>query len=329
MKVRSTSAMLLTLGALALGVVSALAASPPDNPATERELLVSRAQELAVRGGSLLRPAMVRGYVLQSRLLDGCADRIGSAPAAARSARLGAEAAKLLKDAETQFVLDPNASTIDLIPEPDHTRFATFKWDPDDYPGGPVGPHEDVAIAMDAALSTIRPERRANSNQTAVVKESEYNDDVWKYIQLEERPVPGQPTFKLNRWALASFVAMREAAKKDGVDIVILSSNRLPTTAARNAARENNSFAVARFSAHILGLAMDIQLRDVALQVSETSTRPMSNVIAMRRSRAHKWVFLHGAAFGWYPYQHEPWHWEYNPPGFKARFWRNYSPPAK
>jgi LAS superfamily LD-carboxypeptidase LdcB len=176
---------------------------------------------------------------------------------------------------------------------------------------------------MDACLSRIRSERRANSTQTAVVTASQFNDDVWKYIQAEERPVPGQPTFKLNRWALASFLSMREVAKKDGVDIVIISSNRLPATAARNAAKENNSFAVASFSSHILGLAMDIQMRDGNVDVQEATTRPMSNVIAMRRSKAHKWMFLHGAAFGWYPYQHEPWHWEYNPAGFRERFWVN------
>ncbi|HEY3411516.1 MAG TPA: D-alanyl-D-alanine carboxypeptidase family protein [Armatimonadota bacterium] len=274
--------------------------------------VLDRAVELASKGASLMPPDQLRRWA-------------PDAVTGASATRVDAAAMNVIRRAEKAFILDPSASSLDLIPEPDRTRFKDFQWDPDDYPGGPVGPHEEVALAQDAALSRIRAERRANSTATAVVRESEFNNDVWKYIESEERVVPGQERFKLNRWALASFIAMREAAKRDGVDIVILSSNRLPATAAQNATRESNSYAVARFSSHILGLAMDIQLRDVALAVSETSTRPMSNVIAMRRSRAHKWMFLRGAAFGWYPYQHEPWHWEYNPPGFRERFWNGYT----
>ena len=274
--------------------------------------VIDRAVELGSRGASVMPPDQLRRWAATSATSD-----------AATKSRVDVAAVNAIRRAEKAFIQDPAASTLDLIPEPDRTRFRTFQWDADDYPGGPVGPHEDVAMAQDAALSRIRPERRANTNATAVVNESEYNDDVWTYIQKEERAVPGQDRFKLNRWALSSFVAMREAANKDGVDIVIISSNRLPATAARNAARENNSFAVARFSSHILGLAMDIQMRDGTADVQEATTRPMSNIIAMRRSKPHKWMFLHGAAFGWYPYQHEPWHWEYNPPGFRERFWAN------
>ena len=40
----------------------------------------------------------------------------------------------------------------------------------------------------------------------------------------------------------------------------------------------------------------------------------------MTPAPAHKWLLLRGAAFGWYPYLHEPWHWEYNPPGFREVF---------
>lgn len=276
--------------------------------------VMERAGELALKGASVMPPDQLRRWTAKAPFV---------VVTHATASRMDPAALNEIHRAEKAFILDPTASSLDLLPEPERTRYTTFKWDPDDYPGGPVGPNESVALAMVAALSRIRPERRANSNATAVVRESEYNDAVWEYIQKEERMVPGQERFKLNRWALSSFVSMRAAAKRDGVDIVILSANRLPATAARNAARESNSFAVARFSSHILGLAMDIQLRDVALEVAETSTRPMSNVIAMRRSRPHKWMFLHGAAYGWYPYQHEPWHWEYNPPGFRERFWAN------
>jgi hypothetical protein len=31
-------------------------------------------------------------------------------------------------------------------------------------------------------------------------------------------------------------------------------------------------------------------------------------------------MLLRGAEFGWFPFGHEPWHWEYNPDGFRDRF---------
>jgi hypothetical protein len=35
------------------------------------------------------------------------------------------------------------------------------------------------------------------------------------------------------------------------------------------------------------------------------------------------WMALYGNRFGWFPYRREPWHWEYNPRGFKERFEAN------
>ena len=46
----------------------------------------------------------------------------------------------------------------------------------------------------------------------------------------------------------------------------------------------------------------------------------MTNMVAMYRSPVYKWMALNGRRFGWFPYRREPWHWEYNPEGFKARF---------
>src|SRR6478672_6366042 len=39
-------------------------------------------------------------------------------------------------------------------------------------------------------------------------------------------------------------------------------------------------------------------------------------------------MVLRGERFGWYPYGHEPWHWEYNPLGFRERFRSALEPPA-
>jgi hypothetical protein len=289
--------------------------------------LADRAADLAGRGATVLPADFVRAMLARPDLRDNLAAaqaRVAKAPPAARNARRAVEARALVRAVERAFILDPNASTLDLLTPPDRTKYENFNWDEDDYPGGPVGPHEDEALALDAALARIRTERRANSTVTAVVTKPQFTEDVWKYIQAQERPVPGQPERKLNRYALASFVSMRDAAKKDGVDIVILSANRDPQVAARNAARTANAFAVASFSSHILGLAMDLRMSQGAQKYDEAATRPMTNIVAMRSSPVHKWLFVHGAEYGWFPYTHEPWHWEYNPMGFRTRFWKGF-----
>lgn len=39
-----------------------------------------------------------------------------------------------------------------------------------------------------------------------------------------------------------------------------------------------------------------------------------ANIPKMRATAAHKWLVENAAKFGFYPYEVEPWHWEYNPP---------------
>ncbi len=34
----------------------------------------------------------------------------------------------------------------------------------------------------------------------------------------------------------------------------------------------------------------------------------------MRQTSAFHWMVTHAEGFGFYPYDQEPWHWEYNPP---------------
>ena len=55
-------------------------------------------------------------------------------------------------------------------------------------------------------------------------------------------------------------------------------------------------------------------------RTTEVSTA-MTNVRRMLTSPAYKWIFEHGADFGFYQYRREPWHWEYNPDGFREKFW--------
>ena len=230
----------------------------------------------------------------------------------------------LLRALELKFIHDPKVSGLDILGPELSQHFREFKWDENDFPGGPQGPNEQFADVMVDALDLVRVERRANSTRDAVVLRAEATDDVWHYMTNRWVPVPGQERWKLNKYALDSFVRMRHQAKREGVDLIILSSHRYPETARRNAARANNPNAVASFSSHSLGLAIDFKLSHGELKLDETATRSMSEVVRMRESAVHKWLLLRGEEFGWYPYQNEPWHWEYNPPGFRDTFWAEF-----
>lgn len=231
----------------------------------------------------------------------------------------------LLRALEFKFIHDPESSGLDILGPELSDHFRNFNWQEDDFPGGPKGPNEQFADVMVDALDLVRPERRANRSRAAVVLRQEVNDGVWNYITNQWLAVPGQEQWKLNRHALSSFERMREQARTEGVDLIILSSHRSPQTAQANAARAGNANAVASFSAHSLGLAIDFKMsQDGEFQTREGFTRPMSELVRMRQSPVHKWLLLRGEAFGWYPYQNEPWHWEYNPPGFRDLYWAGF-----
>jgi hypothetical protein len=263
--------------------------------------------------------------------------------------RIEREAPALMRLMETQFINDPNASSLDLLPPDQRQRYRTFNWQEHDYPGGTAGPNEGRAREMMRNLSRLRPERRVNQGENAVVTRPEFTAAMQRYILSELRPIPDFPApaaggqgpqqaagQRLNQHALQDFLRMREAALQDGVAIVVRDSYRTPARAAANAARSGNPEAVASFSPHMLGLAIDLQMSFTATsstgapatphRFSEATTTPMQNVVDMRTSPTHKWLFLHGAAYGWHPFQNEPWHWEYNPPGFRETFRQNFQP---
>ena len=232
--------------------------------------------------------------------------------------------AALMRAIELHFVHDPATSTLDLIPDGAGRQYRDFAWEFGDYPGGPEGPNEAYAREMVAALSEVRPERRANSGHDPVVVRAQATEEVWQYMENEWKPIPGEEEYMLNRHAVDAYVAMREAAKAEGVELVVLSAHRTRARAEANAARANNPTAVASFSSHSLGLAIDFKMSHGDFESREISTRPMADVVRMRESPVHKWVFLRADEFGWFPYQHEPWHWEYNPEGFRETFWANF-----
>jgi hypothetical protein len=231
----------------------------------------------------------------------------------------------LIRVLELKFVHDPKTSALDLLGPELSEHFRNFDWQYGDFPGGPPGPNEQFADVMVDVLDLVCPERRANQSRNAVVLRSEATPTVWYYITNQWVSVPGQEKWKLNRHACDSFVRMREQATADGVDLIILSAHRYPEVARANAARARNPNAVASFSSHSLGLAIDFEMshRD-DIHFKELTTRPMSELVRMRESPVHKWLVLYAHKFGWYPYQNEPWHWEYNPPGFHEVFWADF-----
>lgn len=238
----------------------------------------------------------------------------------------GTEASRmaLVAALERKFVHDPNASGLDLLGSELSAHFREFAWQPPDYPGGPPGPNEALADIMCEALDLVVPERRANSKADAVVVRAQANDAVWDYVLGAWTPVPDAGDWKLNKHAVDPFVRMRAAAAADGVVLGISSAHRDPKRAAANAARVGNPNAVASFSSHSLGLAIDFKLSQPGAEYPALATEPMADVVKMRESPIHKWLCLHAHKFGWFPFQLEPWHWEYNPVGFRPTFWSKF-----
>jgi D-alanyl-D-alanine dipeptidase len=255
----------------------------------------------------------------------------------------------LLHAIEGEFILAKDTSSLDLLPGGKGKTYRDFAWDKLDYPGGDKGPNEGMASSLSSDLSKIRPERRANRGSDPVLTEEWMNAIAKKtqaaigtYIINQLSPIPAQIQApkgeKLNKHALASLEKMHSDALSEGVELKILDAYRDPETSKANAAKADNRAAVAKFSAHNLGLAIDFTLsftwkdevtdkdgntkeKTTKKTWSEATTKPFSNVVGMRESPVHKWLFVRGAEYGWYPYQDEPWHFEYNPTGFRDTFW--------
>ncbi|MEM7683033.1 MAG: D-alanyl-D-alanine carboxypeptidase family protein [Planctomycetota bacterium] len=297
-----------------------------NRPETEAALI----ERVADGSGGLTR--LAPGYLYTRLVQRADAPEVSAAFDRLRVGDMPAAHADLIRALELEFIHSPDTSSLDLLGPELGGHFRTFAWHEHDYPGGPEGPNELLARMLADALDVVTPERRANRARAAVIRRDEATDELWDYMLAQWRPVPDETSKKLNRHAVESYVKMRAAAEADGVDLTILSGHRDPARARQNAARVGNSFAVASFSSHSLGLAIDVALpRAESDQPYRLRTRPMADVVAMRQSPVHKWLHLHGHKFGWYPFQHEPWHWEFNPPGFREVFFADFpdGPPPR
>jgi D-alanyl-D-alanine carboxypeptidase len=122
----------------------------------------------------------------------------------------------------------------------------------------------------------------------------------------------------LHRLAAAGWAEMVKAARAAGIQSPLLlpvSGYRSPERQKRlwaNALKKYGSPAKARKwvappggSAHQTGRAIDLYLG---------GRNASENVATLRTLPAYSWLVANAARFGFYPYEKEPWHWEYNPP---------------
>ncbi|MCD6037635.1 MAG: hypothetical protein K0S67_1523, partial [Nitrososphaeraceae archaeon] len=217
------------------------------------------------------------------------------------------------------FVKNPNVSTLDLLKG--GQAFKQFKWHAADYLGNPVGPNEKESLKLVNQLNNIILEDRVNRQANAILIDSEYQKDKTgynEYFKKHVKPIPDYPKHLLNKYALDSFVKMRQAAKGEGIEIVPLSTYRDPVADAKRAEEANNPNAIAKgISPHGLGVAIDIKMSDGNKNYKEITTYPFSNIMDMRSSSIYKWLVIFANDFNFHPFNQEPWHWEYNYKNFK------------
>jgi LAS superfamily LD-carboxypeptidase LdcB len=128
----------------------------------------------------------------------------------------------------------------------------------------------------------------------------------------------GQRQIPLHRLAASALEALINAARADGLAEPLLR----PVSGFRDPARQARLWqaALARYgspqearkwvappggSAHQSGRAIDFYLG---------GRNASNNVAQLRTLPAYRWLVANARRFGFYPYQREPWHWEYNPP---------------
>ncbi|MGR9108004.1 MAG: D-alanyl-D-alanine carboxypeptidase family protein, partial [Gammaproteobacteria bacterium] len=129
----------------------------------------------------------------------------------------------------------------------------------------------------------------------------------------------------LHRLAAAALNALQCAARASGIKAPLLQ----PTSAFRDPKRQAQLWATALkkygspeearkwvappgSSAHQSGRAIDFYLG---------GKNSSANVARLRKLRAYQWLVANARRFGFYPYDREPWHWEYNPPAAQQSEW--------
>ena len=231
---------------------------------------------------------------------------------------------RIAEEIELEFMFDLDRSVFELLPPDRQQHWESFQWDDLDFPGINAkrketrkGPNESDATSQFNELGRSIPtlqERRVNQGSTALTTKA---DKVEKLRSRLVR-VPGEP-FRLLPEAVDAFVEMREAAALDGIEIRLEDGFRSIATSKKKFAQIGSAQMVAKgLSSHNYGAAIDIKLSVPGAKYLEATTL-MNNVNKMRNSPIYKWMVLNAHEYGWYPWNDEPWHWEYNPEGFAKR----------
>lgn len=278
-------------------------------------------------------PTLLRDAAADLAALQPCSGGAPSKPATSKSsrskqsrsstpARSGAgprtpERAVLPSDVRG-WIHSTDRSALELVADESQRRklLQEIDWSREYYPGNKDAQQRRapgrLAEELFLAMARVVPEHRVPSG-------IRYHD-----VTRVVASVPGQPDHKLFPEAREAFVRMRQAAAADGVQLRITDSWRSLARQQAARKRQDNPKAVAGgISAHMYGLAVDLNMCVAGLSLVNASTRAkdrMANIVRMYRSPNYKWLVLNGSRFGWFPYRREPWHWEYNPPGFAARF---------
>ena len=117
---------------------------------------------------------------------------------------------------------------------------------------------------------------------------------------------------KLQPSAAAAYEAMVQAAKADGITWSITSSYR-PYATQVKLAQEKGLYSQGGLAAqpgksnHGWGTALDL-----------------GGGANSRGTKQNDWLMANAGRFGFSTIPREPWHWEYNPPGFREIYWADF-----
>ena len=223
------------------------------------------------------------------------------------------------------FVKNSNVSTLNLLK--DGQKFKQFKWHANDYIGVPKGPNENETVKLVNQLKRIIVEDRVTLPPNAILLNATYQKDKTKYndyFYKQTQQMKDFPSQRMNKHVIPWFDKMREAAKSDGIEIVPFSVWRDPVADEKRAKQANNPYAIGGIS-HALGVTVDIKMSDGKKKFEpEAQTNPFNKVLDMRSSSIYKWLAIFAKDFNFHPYNHEPWHWEYNDKNFKDVYFKDF-----
>jgi len=132
-----------------------------------------------------------------------------------------------------------------------------------------------------------------------------YAADAYDRMLIEARragiEAPSLEVIDCLRSESAALRNFNRAIKKYGTDV------KARRYVAPPAGYKYSDGRTAKGSAHFSGRAFDLLIERRFLRLKSEHAGDM------RETAAWKWLNEHAAEFGFYPYNREPWHWEFNP----------------